>query len=455
MFARRLDRSFCNTVRRTASFSLVLYFAVLCSSCSKSSLLPNSSRCTLSSECASGACHGGICVPTCTGDSDCSGTDLCGDSGMGFFLCLLGCEEPYSLCEGGRPVTCISATQEHCSSCGCPVGLRCDVSGACMAISDVGGNCLLDSDCTTLNCSTFAGVCRVPVGAECTSANCDQCLVASSFTFCSRECGHGFSESCSTYPCIETSVLTEDIGNCYPRCRFLSEPFCPDTCQYDADHENIYCDCSHTFCPAELGIREVGHWCRSQSYCRSGQCYRRSKCEYGNTECTVRGWCTTGCSSDAECAAGTRCVDIPCIGSSSECGQMCLPTCATDSDCRRGNSGFSGHPGGITIGECVSRRLVEGGQSGVCDVKLRDGTTGCLGANDCFSGDCTNGTCGDVDAAPNGAPCGLPQDCSSYNCVTGTCRGTVVIGDWCGTDVDCAEGLCCLVGSDHVCRVSC
>jgi hypothetical protein len=100
------------------------------------------SRCTQSSQCASGVCQMGHCVDTCTSDADCAGetcrlnnmtTALL--SGAGAFVCgqAAGRGDAGDLCTGFDPTSCKSGIcyGVNCASpCGsqadCPEGLTCE-----------------------------------------------------------------------------------------------------------------------------------------------------------------------------------------------------------------------------------------------------------------------------------------------------------------------------------------
>jgi len=130
---------------------------------------------------------------SCKTDADCGSNSqlACGVTAAGEHRCVASCASPSSgyVCIDGVPTSCEVAPAEHCKECGCPNALRCEVGVGCMPKRAAGESCAADSDCNTNNCCSFAGVCRVPYGSACTTLNCDLCLVASNWSFCTRRCG--------------------------------------------------------------------------------------------------------------------------------------------------------------------------------------------------------------------------------------------------------------------------
>ncbi len=141
--------------------------------------------CTAKTDCAQGLCFEGSCTMECRSSDDCAGTllEACGVTAEGSF-CMRGCEY-FRLgvtCIDDVPTACSVAGEGHCEDCGCPSTLRCE-DGACVEKLAVGEPCAESTDCKSDNCSDFAGICRVPVGASCDASNCDGCLVSSGSSY--------------------------------------------------------------------------------------------------------------------------------------------------------------------------------------------------------------------------------------------------------------------------------
>jgi len=404
--------------------------------------------------CFDGLCYNSsFCTRACTSDADCDGLSCgilpdgnsycipgCNDS----YFCVAGCNDSYTAppdfaCDGSRPVACSQAGPNHCEDCGCSPGFRCDRgSHSCEPLRDVGGDCDTDSDCRTNNCSTYAGICRVAVGAACNADNCDRCkTTASGWSYCSRRCGGGdFDGDCNGGHCLGNAELSHFW--CMPPCSNLSDTSCPDRCFYSSSGESIYCDCRAGTCDTLSSPRDEGQWCEADGQCLSGDCYFHGVCASSSfNSCSRVGWCAAeGCAGG--CADGTVCADVPCTGTDDHCGARCLPTCEDDSDCKRGNLQFPG----LRVGSCRALSLRDGGMAQVCDVNQQEGAS-CATDGDCISGSCVSRRCGPSGGNPNGGACSVASDCASGQCVTGQCRGSGLIGDVCTVPADCAVGTCC------------
>jgi hypothetical protein len=407
--------------------------------------------CERNAECQSGYCLlsaiGGRCSLPCTSTSECdpatTGTQ-CGLGPDGTMACVPACGAPDSgyACVDGVSVACERVDDDRqCLACGCDPSLRCEPGVGCLAKSEVGGNCRQDSDCRTGNCSTFAGVCRVPVGQACTANDCDRCLTAAGgWSYCSRECDD--VEQCNGDQCLgspETGFFT-----CRPGCTSFGDASCPGTCQYPSDGGELFCACDYQTCPTVEPPRQVGQPCYSDSHCATGACYAHRECGGPfKDECIDRGVCTQACESDASCGAGNTCVAVPCVeGQTTECGKLCLPTCSDAEPCDA-----------YTF--CVARPAAGGATAMVCDARQPEGAS-CWSGLDCQSGKCIDRRCAPAGGQANGAACGGPADCLSQSCVSGTCRGTALLGDSCTIPPDCAAGTCCTSGPQAgTCRTSC
>lgn len=399
------------------------------------------SACTLGAPCVNSVCsvdlglnsETGICILLCTTDSECD-EGFCAATPSGAQVCVDSCTVygTYA-CVDDRPLHCSLTGGSACSTCGCSEGEVCNFdTDTCQPPSDVGGPCRRDDQCSSGNCSTWAGVCRVPVGQYCTTSNCDVCLRGSAWAFCSRRCNSEDSDpDCNGFQCLGLPSVGD--YTCRPRCASLNDPSCPgQRCEYDADFRELYCDCMEGACRPAAATRPEGEWCSADADCTEGHCFRTS---------AGPGWCARpGCP---ECAAGTECVDIPCSGVAGECGMRCIPTCDEQGDCARGNTD------GFEIGAC---RLVNGpsGRRTVCDPHLADGAN-CTSDPQCQSSSCVDGRCVSLGSQPSGAACDSARDCMSGVCSAEVCQGSALLGDTCAVPADCVAGRCC----DGVCSNDC
>ena len=90
------------------------------------------------------------------------------------------------------------------------------------------------------------------------------------------------------------------------------------------------------------------------------------------------GFCTETCANNADCGSGFACVNAACNGVT--CSPICVPSCTTDTDCRRG-----------TCRDITNAST--GGSSSVCDIRRANGTT-CTWDGDCQSANCNQfGNC--------------------------------------------------------------
>jgi hypothetical protein len=412
-------------------------------------LYPIGSYCGRDAECESGICGDSQCTIACGADTECAalagGLTVCGGSGR--------CEEPCSeeravddrdfdgeidnICLADHWTACTTLDASYCDVCDglCP-GQRCLPGTGCAPLSDLGEDCLVDSDCRTDNCSAVAHVCRAPLGAACDATNCDVCISEGTWSWCSRECGDDIRVNCG-------SDDERDYGLClgsreahYYWCRPACGAACTHgSCQTSSDGSISYCD---DFGGASWSVsgppRALLEPCRFSSECASGQCLTAAWCDDGVSSCTAeRGFCTAGCTADAECGAGGHCVDVPCVGGATTgCGNVCLPACDPDdfSSCNR-----------LAGAACRELSGVAGGGVLVCDPRNVENER-CRDASDCLSGTCAGARCAPAGGLANGAGCTAPTDCASGNCQTGVCRGTSLRGDPCATEWDCSVGTC-------------
>jgi hypothetical protein len=294
------------------------------------------------------------------------------------------------VCEGGVVRTCaeVAAPDLYCDACGCGAGMvcnagafaRCDRVPGCLCYvpQPVGAPCDADYQCESRNCSTFAGVCRVAVGAPCTTADCDRCYVyTSGRTFCSRQCE--LDEDCPSALCLGNRDL--DYFDCHPRCNGPTDPSCSTSCQAPGGGGDPFCTCPPGGCtieePPRARLAPCELYARVGS-CATGICLGRRQCD-ALAFCKEWGYCADACTTDAECGAAGVCTNVPCGADMMACGLHCLPRCATDEECE---------------GRGTCRDFVGVGGTAVraCTVRLPRGA-GCQTDRDCISGACVAATC--------------------------------------------------------------
>jgi len=420
---------------------VVLVATIALTSCSSDGNKP----CSAGYDCASGYCNPGTlrCGSTCRTSADCTGGEDC----LGA-VCVAACPSTIEgyVCDGASHVSCSVADDSFCGVCGCPAsGTRCESGVGCVPLSQVGQACDSDDECLSDNCSLYNGVCRVAVGAACTSANCDQCITATNgFAYCSRECS--YDGDCGAGQCLGDSTI--GYFTCRPPCSTFADPSCPGTCKYPSGggSTKLFCDCPS--CTISGSPRILGAQCDWDSDCASGDCLARHlSFSFYNIS---SGFCTHTCSSDAQCGAGTHCVDVPCApgDSSARCGALCLRDCSTSYDC----------PSSYKNGGGTCRSLTRHGASGsatVCDARTADGQF-CGWGSDCMSGKCVGTTCVAAGGSPNGAACVVHANCASGNCLSQVCRGGNITGDRCTNTNDCYGGTCCSSGVNaNTCAQTC
>jgi hypothetical protein len=386
--------------------------------------VPLYDSCTDDGACAPGFCQKsvavadgrqfGFCTKHCAGDdSSCTGGGSCRPGPSGGSICAPPCEQDESgifACVGGQVTFCSQLAGKHCETCGCPSDLRCDPDQGCVPKSDVGGPCRKDDDCQTRNCSTFAHVCRVAVGAACTTENCDTCRTSDpaklpwTYSYCSRDCSD--DRECHGGVCLS---FGDGWRTCYGTCQDATPGpgNCPNACRATQSRTwaVLYCDCPSCF--TSFAPRPDGTSCHFDSQCAGGKCLRVSDCSYSMCDATY-GRCARSCDASTPCSSGFECIDLPCPVNSdpSSCGMRCLPTC--DGTC----SGGTCRPLPSTRGDAVM----------VCDIRSADGSA-CKRDGDCQSGRCAASVCAPASGAPNGWRCAKHADCASGSCVNGACQG--------------------------------
>ncbi|MEM6531272.1 MAG: hypothetical protein AAF654_01545 [Myxococcota bacterium] len=369
-----------------------------------------------------GPCEACTAALTANVDGVCSAIDSVRTDTSPNALCVAGggCAEPPCICDGDP-----------------------DANGIGACVSDVGGQCSVDSDCAAGNC--VDGFC------------------------CDGPCA-GRCQGCS-------SALTANAdGVCGP-IDDTTDPFTEDTFPSNLCANNAGCgsgglDCACVFdSGTSQCLRGQGSPCATDGECQSDFCVDGFCCESacdgssGATRCRACAAALTTSSQNGVCApllaagpdvdnsaagspttvcgGGTGCGDSDCLcqALTGQC-LSAVGACTSDADC----------PGVCSLGEgiCCNERC-----DGLCE--------SCLSS---LTGLSDDGTCGAItalfpDVAPAPAQCSGAVGCpAGQNCICdpgspGTCRSDV--GTPCGSDDSlcasghCVDGVCCENGCTDTC----
>lgn len=381
---------------------------------------------------------------------------------------------------GGTPNVCggaASCTPASCTSLsaqcgtvpdGCGGTLHC---GYCSGGETCGGGGIAYAcgvgDCLPTTCDATGAECgRIPDGCG-SFLDCGSCPPGDT-------CGAAGQNLCGNGTCTPTQQCQQ--GDC----GFVSDG-CGDTIDCGGCGASEICYRGSTCVPASgQNGQSVGSACGSDSQCAGGVCLTQARDGWPG------GYCTTWCSSNSDCGAGSIC------GHRSAGGRgICVKACTTDSQCGRpgyGCVGGSCNPvgagtGGVgspctTVADCSGGSTAvcmpggSGGTSGMCTVACSAGAAcpagthcalssgdgvclaGCQSSTDCNAGQtCADwdgdGTSECVPAGGAGDPCQTNADCSSGTCLTqagsgwagGYCTKT------CTSDTDCSAGSRCVASS--------
>jgi|GEM_PF-2882793 len=299
---------------------------------------------------------------SCRSNADCAsdGQLACGVDASGKHSCISSCAflSPNYTCVDGVPTSCKFAPPTHCSVCGCSSESYCPHDGTeCAPKHAVGEPCETDEYCSSDNCSRVFGVCRVPLEATCTIDNCDVCLVAEGWSYCSRECG--------AYECH--GRICEN-GICNPQCNNCPGGKCQDSYDRLTQQYNPYCACARAGgCHGTEAPRPLGQRCVSDEGCESNLC--DSAVTIDNTT-RFAGLCSKPCTSSADCGEGFACAAVE--------PSRCLPTCV----------GF------CETGTCYPLPTTEATNQTLCWTRHQQGEL-CAKPSDCLSSNCVSGKCAD------------------------------------------------------------
>jgi hypothetical protein len=342
---------------------------------------PINTDCAQDSQCRSGVClHGGahnydsgFCSRSCDLDNDDCEKDptsidmFCGMAGDGRAMCARCDGFGFACGLDQAPVACELLDETHCGECGCPDGLHCIPGQGCRPVSAVGEPCWKDADCESSNCSSFAGVCRVAVGASCTHQDCDLCYIDNDkpgWSFCQKECTE---EQCPPPFC------SRDAASVY---QALCQQ-CPTVSYCPAEMPNSTgCALSDQFrnyaCAEQYVTRATGQPCTDSRQCASKTCLTKRACVgFGSNErCWPVGYCTSACSASTDCPEGTLCAQT-CTGD--KCELRCMRSCERFDDC--------------PTGHCESATAADDSAGHVCEPRAKVGEY-CTRDSDCITTIC-------------------------------------------------------------------
>jgi hypothetical protein len=314
-----------------------------------------------------------------------------------------------------------------------------DDRGATMYFAYTGGIDAIGDDDSDGICSLYPG----SGTADCTMTGCPSGQECVSGT-CRRMMGDG--SLCS--PCSDSSQCGGAGNFCimYP----TGGAFCGRACSSSAD-------CG------------TGYQCFNVS--GSGQCIGVVG---GSPSCA--GATPTGCRSDSECSATQRCNTSTgrCEARPTGGAELGQP-CANDDACNSGlcattpaGSVCSQSCDGFNTGSCPAGFYCDGEAAGVCGTGLcLAGSAGGapLGASCATDTDCATLMCdGSVCATPCRPDAGVSTCAMGFVCRPGAapgcgaCRSEADLGqpgDACGTNDDCASGLCAVNGDETFCTDYC
>ena len=332
-----------------------------------------------------------------------------------------------------------------------------DCGGTCAPCS-TGQHCAAPTDCTSMLCNMFTGLC---VGTRCEDGKADG-------TETDIDCGGGACVACADgKSCKSNMDCTSNICN-------MTSHTCAGTLCGDGIKDGVESDvdCGGSQCPHCLG----GKNCDVNSDCLSGQCSTvthtcaASACENGSkdpgeTDIDCGGTMCSGCALTKACLAGSDClshfcnaVSLTCVGSQCldgvkngnetdvDCGGTCGNNCKVGQTCKGAADCASGTCG--TDHTCVATQCQDGTKDGAETDKDCGGGTcgacalglGCLdGTRDCLSMFCNQSTKICVaDQCHDGAVDGSESD---VDCGGPTCPHCAV-NQGCKSGADCTSTFC-------------
>ena len=332
------------------------YCTAGCNTSTSSGSCPSGSHCGLT-----GSSDSGICLESCTQDSDCGRSDYscldtdndgnseCYPVGSGSTDVGGSCSVVTD-CSGGENGDCVSegttykggyCTWRFCNaSNSCPSGSHCsfDSSGDGYCLKD----CSTDGDCRTSGYSCYdvdgdstdecyvAGTGSQSVGEscqglwECDSGENASCPNNHHFTdgYCLKTgCGNSGVSCGSGTHCVFSSTTS---SACFQDCTFDSDCSRSGYSCFDVDG-----DFDQECYPAGTGSKGVGSTCQTTADCSGGDW------AYCARDLFADGYCSKYCGN----GQGSCGPDSTCFTFNSQNIDLCLQDCTTDADCTR--SGYS------------------------------------------------------------------------------------------------------------------
>ncbi len=331
----------------------------------------------------------------------CSGADKCGPS-----TCLDGCCDEAGRCQQGTVQTACGVAGQACQTCDSQSICQ---GGVCTSFGG-GGDTNVNAQCL----QTCSGCCR---NGQCVAGNTEQ------------DCGQG--EACLT--CGTGQVC--DSG----ACRLIGCDGCRDTagnCVSDGLTSATACGRDGVACRS----------CPSGSTCVDGSCTgcagcydELGRCRTGN----VAGACGTAGAACSTCAMGTTCNNGSCQVSCKSLGAGCVSgaECCSGA-CDNGMCAMPAGDAGMGDGGTGDAGMTDAGMDGG---SCKSNGAGCLIAQECCAGVCTNGFCG---TAP-------PTDGGDCNAVPDVCQPSQLPGtpscDPCIAKVCADDPVCCSTSWDSFC----
>lgn len=309
--------------------------------------------CDADQKCIQGAA---ACFPkeACIDDYDCDATQICESShcipaqctqddeatACGGFLCIdrrcgTSCYLYSSNC----------ATGFHCSRSNCvpgaplPNGQKCSeaaecVSGVCCA-KPSGSVCT--TNCASPSNDSCATATDCASGICCHNGNAPGICSATACApppQCTKDADCGSNKYCSNQKCFDanaTGALCAEPAQCLSNSCVNAQ--CRGTRQTNEScTEDVECAAGHTCCPTGSGSKTCS---ASGGACLvgiGGPCNLNSDCLSGRCIGTAPSFCTTACSTDAQCGSSPW-------GSANACVQngggefICFPGCTTTAEC--------------------------------------------------------------------------------------------------------------------------
>lgn len=312
----------------------------------------------------------------------------------------------------------------------CGEGTVC-VEGACVERTCETVQCVAGATCVKGQCySQHCGLSQCPAGTVCDESRCVEAACAG-VTCPYGQCVDGGCPQCSSLEYFEP-----DAGRCAVRHPVGATCGVSDACASGFCVAGVCCST-----PCDGPCEACG---------ANGQCAFRPVLAPGAPQCFpgrcsgVSRECQTGCTSDAECAAGAHCR-----------GGVCTANLALGGPCTYG-------------AQCQSGICTEGA---CCDRACADDCATCLGTDAGPAGACKPSPAGTDPRCASLSTCsGTSETCPQSRCAgdtwcvrgtycgdAGTCRPNLGLGQSCDRAAMCQSGLCrdgrcCEAGCTGPCR---